>query len=378
MITTNIRVEDDLATVPFVKKNGYYRVGNLNYNFKINALEAATKLNQPVTWEYNNNIFRELNWRKSTGVSLNTLYRLRAEQLRHQYDYLVLAFSGGCESYTVLRSFIDNNIHLDEIICDWPLPITEKLKTSTDSSPSNYTSEWELTIKPVLEYVHQYHPKIKITVTNSLKELSIEDYEDTCTLTHNHSYVSVRRYRTILERIRTLSDQHSNVALIMGFEKPQILVKRNVFSVYFCDATCWIKSSVGNYTRNIEYFYSTPDMPEIILEQSHIIYQHLLANKHLIPYLTSQREFLRRLTRKLIFLSWNLAVFQADKATSTIYSEQYSFINSHAKTIEMQSWESSVSSRVKIIDRQYTNFFEDNRLHGYKNFYSRMYPLGII
>lgn len=374
----NLKIEDDLSTVPFVKRNGYYRVGELNYNFKINALEAATKLNLPVQWDFNTEVYRNLNWRRSTGVSLTTLYRLRAEQLRNEYNYLVLSFSGGSDSYTVLRSFIDNNIHLDEIVCDWPIARTEHLTISTDTRPENYNSEWALAIKPVLDYVQQYHPKIKITVTDSLQALSVEDHDDTCTLTQIHNYVSIKRYRKILERIHTLSDQHANVGLVLGIDKPQMLIDKNAFCVYFKDTPCWIKSSIDTkYTRNVEYFYWTPSMPEIVLEQAHTVYQYLLQNKSLIPLLTSsdhQRDFFK----SLIYPSWNPAVFQANKGTSLIYNEQYAWFFNNQPTIEVQSWESSMNSRLNLVDQQYLNFFDNGKFQGYKEFYSRLYPLGIV
>jgi hypothetical protein len=377
IVSLNNKVDDDLATVPFVERNGYYRVGDKNFNFKINALEEATRTNQSIQWEFNTDAYRNLNWRKSSGASLSTLYRLRAEQLRNQYDYLVLAFSGGSDSYTVLRSFIDNNIHLDEIVCDWPLSQTEQLKISADASPENYNSEWALAIKPVLEYVQQHHPKIKITVTDSLQSLSNEDHEDTCTLTQIHNYVSIKRYRKILERIRTLSDQHRNVALVLGIDKPRMYVDKNVFCVYFSDAACWIKSSIGKYTRNVEYFYWTPNMPEIVLEQAHTIYQHVLQNKNSVAFLTSS-EHNRDFVKSLIYPLWNPKIFQANKGSSLIYNEQYAWFFSKQKTIEIQSWESSMTTRLNLVDSKYLDFFNDRRFLGYKECYSRRYPLGIV
>lgn len=376
-INLNNKVDDDLATVAFIKRNGYYRVGDKNFNFKINALEQATRTNQDVQWEFNTDIYRSLNWRRSTGVALNTLYRLRAEQLRNQYDYLVLSFSGGSDSYTVLRSFIDNNIHLDEIVCDWPLSQTEQLTTSTNARPENYNSEWALAIRPVLEYVQQHYPQIKITVTDSLQSLSNEDQEDTCTLTQIHNYVSIKRYRKILERIRTLSDQHEKVALLLGIDKPLFNIDKNVFGVYFSDTPCWIKSSIGEHTRNVEYFYWTPNMPEIVLEQAHTVYQHVLQNQNSITLLTSS-EHNRDFVKSLIYPKWNPGVFQANKGTSLIYNEQYAWFFSKEKTLEIQSWESSMTARLNVVDPKYLNFFDDRRFHGYKECYSRLYPLGTI
>lgn len=48
--------------------------------------------------------------------SYQELCRLRAKELRETYSYLRLWYSGGCDSHSALMSFVDNDIHLDEII----------------------------------------------------------------------------------------------------------------------------------------------------------------------------------------------------------------------------------------------------------------------
>ena len=50
------------------------------------------------------------------NLSLHDLYRARAEDLRAKYDYLVLALSGGPDSTNILETFVNNQIHLDEIV----------------------------------------------------------------------------------------------------------------------------------------------------------------------------------------------------------------------------------------------------------------------
>jgi len=55
-------------------------------------------------------------WDQEPVSTLSDLYHNRAQQLRNKYDYLVLWYSGGADSDTALNSFIDNNIHIDEIV----------------------------------------------------------------------------------------------------------------------------------------------------------------------------------------------------------------------------------------------------------------------
>jgi hypothetical protein len=374
----NFRVEDDLAPLQFIERNGYYRVGDKNFNFKINALEEASRTQQSVEWEFNTSVFKKLNWRVDTNVGLNNLYRMRAQQLRNKYDYLVLSFSGGCDSYTVLRSFIDNDIKLDEVICDWPINYTESNHhTSDDRRPENYLSEWELAIKPVLKYLSIHHPEIKITTTDTLPELTIEDYEDTCTITNIHNYISIKRWRGLLTRYQTLIDNHDKVAVVLGIDKPRVHIQKNIFCVLFSDEPCWVKSSItAGYTRNIEYFFWTPDLPEIVLEQAHTIYQYLKYNKEILASLSdgplSNRDFIS----KLIYSEWNPNTFQATKPSSVINNEHYWWLEAHRQTLALQSFKSSLNSRLSMVDNKYWLPQLNNNFNGFNHLFSRLYPIG--
>ena len=67
-------------------------------------------------WDFNESVFSSYDWTVEPNESIADLYRQRAQQLRDKYDYIVLMFSGGADSTTVLRSFLDNDIKLDEAV----------------------------------------------------------------------------------------------------------------------------------------------------------------------------------------------------------------------------------------------------------------------
>lgn len=384
----NFTVYDSKAPLSHFEKNGYYTVGNYAFNYKINALEYATRENLPVEWNFNTELFKSLNWRQSTNTSLTELYKLRAQQLRNQYDYLALAFSGGSDCYTVLKVFLDNNIKLDEIICDWSISATEKLPVSYNQSAENYVSEWALAIKPMLEYVGRRYPDIKITVSDSTETLTMEDFEDTCTITQHHNYISVKRYRKIADRLKELNSRYPKVALMLGTEKPRLTIDRNVLTLFFSDAHCWFKSDITDYERNAEYFFWSADMPEIMIEQAHVIYKYLQANASSRILFQSplwpedQREVYQHnqleLIKTLIYPYWDPRVFQAVKGSSPIYNPQYSYLFEHRDSIEVQSWESSVNSRIATVDPKYIKRFDNGKFFGYKDIYSRLYPIGVL
>lgn len=385
-----VNAYDDSTPLDVFKHNGFYQVGDKVFNFKFNALEYATKTRQDITWNFNDDAFKAVDWKTPLNVDLRTLYKHRAQQLRDKYDYLSLSFSGGSDSTTILQSFINNNIHLDEIICEWPVSHTSNYSLSLDPDPFNYIHEWELAIKPVLEYVKTHHPKIKITHIDSLDKLIVDDDEHTFSISHMCPYPSTRRYREIAKRVGEIKQTIDNSAIILGCEKPHIRIEKNVLCTLFLDQHTFFKSSWDPSPRTVEYFYWAADFPEIVREQCHAILQHVIQNpqcRALFDYTKSysskqeQRIHLRNmhnLVRTIIYPDWDLSVFQADKADSMIYSRQYAWITDKRPPV-IDAWESALKSRVNVIDPKYFIFFDNSKqIHTVKHFSSRLYPIGIL
>lgn len=86
--------------------------------------------------------FDTVTWKEPTE-SFKELCKQRAQQLRASYDYIILSFSGGSDSTTVLNAFLDNNIHIDEILMvtyDIPhAPCVNGDKAHSDLIAKNYT-----------------------------------------------------------------------------------------------------------------------------------------------------------------------------------------------------------------------------------------------
>ena len=150
-------------------------------------------------------LFRSFNWRSRLNVPLTDLYRLRAQQLRDKYDYLILWFSGGADSTTILQSFIHNGIHLDEVIVSWPKTLTEGRYTpnlSTDAT--NMSSEWDFSIEPKLKWLAKNYPTIKITVLDHLIDpVNNETYFfNNWTLVEKYNYFSMQRQFSLDKEIQ--------------------------------------------------------------------------------------------------------------------------------------------------------------------------------
>ena len=96
-------------------KLGVYRVNDLKFHSKLEAIEMHTKTGVHPHWDFNEAVYSSYNWTVEPTENILELYRQRAVQLREKYDHIVLMYSGGADSTTMLESFVNNGIHVDEV-----------------------------------------------------------------------------------------------------------------------------------------------------------------------------------------------------------------------------------------------------------------------
>jgi len=255
-----------------------------------------------------------------------------------------------------------------------------------------------LTIQPMLQWVASHHPTIKITITDSTEFLTAEDSEDTPMIMNGLSaYQSIKRYRRIRDRLYELSDRHDRVGLVVGIDKPLLLVERNILCVQFCDFLAWLKPTHNNNRKfNLDYFYWTPDLPELVKAQAHVVLQYLQANPDLkflfelrggITYLNPALNYKtqqimaqrRKLTSELLYPDWDTDTFQTDKPVSQHHNPQYQWLTLHSATRELQSWQSALKHIRSQVGEKSLRYFEGTTIPmDYVMFSSRLYPIGKI
>ena len=393
-----VAFEDSKTPFWMLKKNGYYVVGSKNYAHKINALIEASRTCADVKWKFGNDVFDRVNWREPIETTITELYRMRAQQLRDQYDYLILAFSGGADSSNILDSFICNNIHLDEIIVHWPQSLTQGTYcVSTDTSPFNILSEWEFAVLPKLQQIQKNYPKIKITI-DDLDDLSDEYSQDAITITKNKfHYLNIKRQRGIARRSSIIMNKTANMATIYGFEKPRLINVNNVLCAYFVDEMTSVVSDLSDgYERNIEFFYWTLQLPELPIKQCQMMYHFFKNHPHLCQQLNSKSlqnlnqpkignhpnvlavdpEIMRNLTSQVLYPTWDPLTFQASKPKYFAFKcEYHAWISKNNQSHRfIESWNSAFSEYHKLIDPRF--YLGDDG--GYQSFSTKLYPLGLL
>jgi hypothetical protein len=344
------------------EKYGYWRVEDQKFLSKYDALVYASTHNKNVNFYYHNNVWETFDRKKLGKVSLQELYKQRAQQLRDTYDYLILYYSGGADSHNILRTFIDNNIKLDEICIKWPKTLMDGMfytPNSNDTSARNYWSEWNYAIKPILEWVAKNKPDIKITIkdyTESIDKLNVDEIFEKLNF--------VRGGGILLNSVISDSDLRFNskkVSHIYGIDKPLLFTHKQKAYMFFTDV-CLDQAGRGDIdAENTECFYWTPDMPLLPFEQAYQLSLYYKVNPDKQKFLWTIvnkppeekviiNQFQNDLSRSLLYTNWDNR-FQADKPNSASRTDKFFWFYEHPELSAVRDkYFHNVSSRVNMID----------------------------
>lgn len=365
------------------KKLGYYTVGDQVYYSKIDACKAGTKYDKFPQWNFNDSVWQSQNWLAEPETNILELYKLRARQLREQYDYLVVYYSGGSDSQTLVEAFVDANCFIDEIVTVWNRSHDKNFVASPGVTDArNVEAEFDLTTKPGLEWIKKVSPKTKITyqdVSNHIiDQLTNFDGEEWLgQITEHLNPQNLGRYSAPkLKEQLLLLDKGKRTAVVFGADKPKLCIKDGRYCIYFVDVIANNFKGVAANTEynnmHPEYFYWTPDMPEIIVKQAHIIKKWFEANPALKPVLAwpnyswGQRNTYETIVKTLIYPNWDLCNFQVDKTRSSVFCEwDYWFFTQYKDTNVYHNWLKGIQHVTESIDRKFLSYSFDGTFNGF-------------
>lgn len=313
-----------------IDRLGYYQVGWKKFHHKTLALIEHTKTRQPLEWIFNDNVYGSIDWRIPITKSLDELYKERAQQLRDNYDHLTLYFSGGADSSNMLRAFVNNNIFLDEIVMQSPEPV-KKTFNNKDKSSANVYSEIPYSAVPILnELKNLLNPRTIVRYQDTSAGI-IELLKDDNWFEYNPFGVALainplaRQYTSMTEKhILKLTDSGKRVAQIVGTDKPLLLNDgNNNYYSYFLDVIALHCPPVELNRREIfekslhtEFFYWTPDLPEIVIKQAQEVKLQCELNpniKRMVCDTSLHIEKLRPILHPIIYPSMPEVPFQTGK-----------------------------------------------------------------
>lgn len=346
------------------KNLGYYTVGNREFFSKIQACIHATTTNQDPIWHFNNDVFNNFDWTVEPSETLDELYNARARQLREEYDYVALSYSGGSDSHNILMSFLRQGLHIDELIINTMEKGTKNLvnvSVNNKEPESGLWSEHLLQTMPMIKDINNRYPRIKISIYDMTDHLI-----DMFTKASDGNWVENRRevlnpcgttrYNVLAEiDIKRRLDTGKKFCVILGVDKPKTYIDNvtNDFYIIFNDRATnhGPTQHTGEYNNcNVELFYWSPNSASMLSKQCHVLKKWLemnptLIHKWYLKNLTPDNwfNFQEPLLKSLVYTTWDSHWFQADKPTSDWHCEYDNwFFKNHSKSLAFHNWKKGI------------------------------------
>lgn len=365
---------------------GYYTVGtNYKTYSKLEAMTEMARTGIHLDWNFNRSVFEVYDWKQEPAIDLKELYRQRAQQIRDSYDYVVVFYSGGADSWNIVNTFLENDIKIDEIAHCWSLK-------GDDSYYSYFNEEIYRVAIPQTLRIQQQHPDINhriIDITDTVNRIYTTGsngfdfiYYTNCLITPNgfaRSYL-----RESIADYQRLIDSGKRVAFVWGTEKPRITIKNGRYTCFFLDM---FDNTVSSRLQHIaqdrgyfdELFYWSPEAVPVIIKQCHVVKKFLERAESDHPWLSTERSDFGRLRHSnrwltadglhsLIYPGWDISTFTNGKNNQTVIGprDQWFWSQKEHANLGVKKFRVGVEKLFSTIDPYWHNDVTDWR-RGIKN-----------
>ena len=256
---------------------GFYQVGEQKYFSKFQAVMASKQTGHFPEWNFNDEVFGQQDWTLEPTENLWEIYRQRAQQLRDNYDYIILLYSGGSDSQNILQSFLFNNITLDEVFCYGPFSGIDTNTQKVTKAPENMYREIDLVALPYLREMsknYKFHVNLYDWTNDFVNGFKDADWIWTDAAARFDPRVIVKNkiFENSPKGMAQL-EAGKKVCFVVGIDKPRLMLKNDVLYFAFLDFYTSLGVGQKNWFAE-ELFYWTPDMPKLPIKQAHVMMQY--------------------------------------------------------------------------------------------------------
>ncbi len=230
--------------------NWFHKVGDEKFDNKLLAIRESNQTQNPITFctpqTYNN-----FDFGTEPSQNFDTLLKLEAEKIRDTYKKVRIYYSGGSDSHLMLKTFIENKIDFDEVIC---------LKSGIDSA--DY--EIDKHALPMLKSLDIPSRKIKINVPSM--ERYDNYYNDAIDFKIGKGMYTYNTHFRLIAQDELFDEQNYDpeTANIRGFDKPKIIKADGEWYTYFLDV------DIETFSHTLNFF---SDNPLLQSKQAHLFHQ---------------------------------------------------------------------------------------------------------
>lgn len=379
-----------------MKHHGLYTVKDKTFRDKLEAIIYASQKGlgpESLTWDYYSDIFKSFDITQEPEGSLDFFYKERANQIREQYDYVVLFSSGGADSVQMCESFLSNGIMVDEIVASAPISGLSNWKCDDkNTSPENTVSETFLAQLPHLKDLAAKY-SVKITINDYFK--TILNYKESEWLLKSSDWMhptALSRFTlNEFEHIRKLAESGKKIAMVYGLDKPKLYLNNEGTKFYLAFLDFVLNTMIPPFDENYNNidtlaFYWTPEFPLLPIKQAHVMAKFvcLPENKHILELIQRPFEIFKRSTEELslrqsrlqrlvcpgIYPNTWVKRFQAEKQSFPIMAQHdywfYKLHNNLNSSFDMMK--SDINNFFQSIDSSF-NVDKKRTLPYYLNYY---------
>jgi hypothetical protein len=322
----------DPATLPpHVQQHGFWLVDDEIVFSKVKSILLAQQKNtSDIRYYYHDHVYSSVDWKVEPTQSLQQLYAERAKQLREKYDYIVLLYSGGSDSSNALKTFLNNNIKLDEVACWY---------TSYDEQNNPTNLEIIHAASGMLEKLHNEHDILvtKIDERPYFESINIKSDEWILSAEPNLTTAQLNKLKLLYgnKNWSNLADSGKSIGLIVGLEKPRIYYENGKWMAGFIDVVNAWNFEHWHTNRShitLEPFYISPNFPSITVKQSHLVknYINLTYSKEFIQKNFTNdgnynQELYFKIVRNVVYPYWDDTTFSIGK-DKPLLKEKYRWV----------------------------------------------------
>ena len=309
------------------------------YNEKKDAftthLEAIASKSQ-CKFYYGDAFYDTVDWTTEPTVSLEALYKARAEEIRSEYEYVVVCLSGGVDSRNVFESFYHNNIHIDEILC-----VGAYSQDDHKESEQNNNDEIYINVYPLLDNVHL--PDTTITFFDYSK-LFEKHNQITLLRDHGNDWANEMTYFKSFHNFFWYDlKQHLNIAeskkacYVMGTGKTPIALINEKPCVMFAESDIMdygARYSMDNLTRENFYFGLTDIGADIVKKQAYTMLRLMDTKKDMADFFKNYLSYYPKIIYDLKFP----LIKPTRKCKMPYYSHRDTFMKKHGNSDIYKLW----------------------------------------
>lgn len=322
-------------------KHGVYRLDEKTWTFsKLEAIQLAKATGKWAHWDFNEGVFKNIDWKTKPLKSPSEYYSERCRQIRQAYDYVVLFFSGGSDSTNILTHWITAGCKIDEIatMCN--------VNGSRDVNSYMNEEVFKLVIPYINVLKEDYEFKFRLIDisedTVKFVEKNKKDYPFYVTNHFSPNNIVKANFRERIADYKNIINSGKSLCFVWGSEKPQIFpdFEQKKHYLQFFDL---VDNCISPYTQaNIsngwydELFYWTPDLPEMIVAQAHKLldYTRLKPDESFMKMFFQEKqnrygynwEHNQYLSSKasagFLYPNWDMQTFSNGKPTNVVFSER--------------------------------------------------------